>query len=264
MVHSFHNDDSCRPVQWPFYFAFILPIAVIFLFDWGMFIRIMIALYKHTKQRERLVKKDTSSLKTIKQNARYGIVLATLFGIGWAFGLVATAYPDAPMGLTFALQLLFCIFVSAQGFLFFLFQVVASKDASNFWLDVFGKCFPAVRAYKASRSKSRKKKKSSKMPKKLTNLFKAPKSPLESTTSSPSPVDTSTLGRGQHLESDVTESSEATYQLSTLPRPGQSHLLSPTNIDTEMSTEDFPSEMTAGTLIYSQVEFDQLSLQDEV
>ena len=224
----------------------------------------MIALYKHTRQGEQLVKKDTSSLKTIKQNARYAIVLATLFGIGWVFGLVATAYPDAPMGLTFALQLLFCIFVSAQGFLFFVFQVVASNDAGDFWLDLFGKCIPAVKTYKASRSKSRKKKKSSKMPKKLTNLFKAPASPLESTTSSPGPMDTSTLGRGQHLESGITESSEATYQLSTLPRPGHSPLLSPTSIDSEMSTEDFPSEMTSGTLVFPPFELDQLSLQDEV
>lgn len=222
----------------------------------------MISLYKHTKQRGRLVKKDTSALKTIKQNARYAIVLATLFGIGWVFGLIATGFPDAPMELTFALQLLFCIFVSAQGFLFFLFQVVASKDAGDFWLDVLGKCIPAAKAYKVSRSKSRKKKKSSKVPKKLTNLFKAPKSPLESTTSSPGQVDTSTLGRGQHLESDITESSEATYQLSTLPRPGRSQLLSP--IDSEISTEEFPSEVTVGTLVYSQVELDKLSLQDEV
>ena len=257
---------SCRPVEWPFYFAFILPIAVILLFDCAMFVRIMITLYQHTKQTARLKnnEKETETLKRIKQNLRYAVVLVTLFGIGWIFGLVVTGYPDAPMAVTFTLQFIFCLFVSTQGFLLFFFQVALSREARDFWLSQLGKCFPSVKAYRVSRKKvPAKKKKTVKIVKKLTGIFRAPKLVAEETTQLAEPVSTSTMERGQHLESGITESFEASYQTSTLPRSGVG-ALTPTSPTSEMSFDDLTSVMTSGTFIYSPIDFDQLSLQDEI
>ena len=227
-----------------------------------MFVRIMVALYKHTKQSLQLKDdKQDKKLKQLKQNTRYAIVLVTLFGLGWTFGLVATGYPEAPMGVTFALQFLFCIFVSAQGFLLFLFHVVFSHDAKDFWGNQLGKCFPSLKARKSKPSTTGGKKKSK--VKKLSGLFRAPKPSDEFEPSqSPDHNITSTMDRRGQTSSAITESFEASYQVSTLPQSGRNNaLLVPTSAG---SVENFASEMTTSrTLFNSQIDFDTLSLQDD-
>ena len=218
---------SCRPVEWPFYFAFVLPIAVILIFDCVMFIRIMSSLYQHTKQTARLKNEQvTLSLKMIKQNTRYAIVLVTLFGLGWIFGLVVTGYPEASMAVTFTLQFIFCLFVSSQGFLLFLFQVIFSHDAKEFWINLFSKWFPSIKVYNDSKSKKAmaKAKKKKSVVKKLTGLFQAPKYSEDMMQSAESRNTSSTMDHSGRMSSDIMESFEGSYQISTLPRSGQNNV----------------------------------------
>ena len=246
---------SCRPVQWPFYFAFILPIFLLLLFDYVMFIIIMTSLYKHTKRREKLLNKDKKALRVVKTNTRYAIFLSTLFGLGWIFGLIATGYPEPSMALTFTLQFFFCLFVSAQGFLLFVFQVIASKEAKDFWLFVFKTCLSSLKLYEPSKRKPSAKKKSSRLAHRLTNLLRRP--PPEDATATLDPSDSTTLGRGQRLNSTLTESFEASYHMTGHSRlDSNSFDDSPTNALSEVAT-------TVAT-IFPTVDLDQLSLQDEV
>ena len=264
---SSSNYDSCRPVEWPFYFAFVLPIALILIFDCVMFARIMASLYKHTKQSIQLKNdKQDRTLRQLKQHTRYAIVLVTLFGLGWIFGLFVTGYPGAPMAVTFTLQFLFCVFVSAQGFLLFLFHVVFSHDAKDFWRNQLGKCFPSIKVRESKTTTGGGGKKKS-VVKKLTGLFRAPK-PSAETTQSPDHNTISTMDRRGQTSSAITESFEASYQVSTLPRSGNNNaLLTPTravSMDPGASTENLTSEMsTSRTLDNSQIDFDTLSLQDD-
>lgn len=253
---------SCRPVQWPFYFAFLLPIAVILIFDCVMFLRIMVSLYEHTKQTIRLKdnKDERLSLKQIKQNAYYAIVLVTLFGIGWTFGLIVTGYPNAPMGVTFTLQLLFCIFVSSQGFLLFLFQVIFSRDSRDFWLNQLGKCFPSLRSYNISKRMPIRKKKTTRIMKKFTGLLRAPKTSELAMTQSQENFMTGTMERGEHMHTGFTESFEVTSQTSTLPR---TLLASPTSVGSGTSTENLTSNIASGNFEETEIDFENMSLQDD-
>ena len=268
MVHFFwvaHNCFfSCRPVEWPFYFAFLFPIAIILLFDCVIFMRIMLVLYKHTKKtEERNARKKGQRIREIKRNTKYAIGLVTLFGLGWIFGLVVTGYPEAPMAVTFSLQFGFCLFVSAQGVLLFVFQFLLSRIARDFWLSKLERCLPCIKRYRISDSKKAKqhyKKKT--IMKRVTGLFKTPKPDhiMES------PDHTfSTMGRSGHLSSGITESFEASYHTATLPRPTTAARQTSPHHSTVGSTENAAREMMSRETEFNipDIDFDNLSLQDD-
>lgn len=269
-MQLFYNySSSCRPVEWPFYFAFVLPIALILIFDCAMFTRIMVSLYQHTKQTEQLKNDEQTGLtiKQIKQNTRYAVVLITLFGLGWIFGLIVTGYPEAPMAVTFTLQFIFCLFVSTQGFMLFLFQVAFSRDARDFWINLFARCFPSLKKYKISEAKKLKpaQKKKKTIMKKLTGIFRAPKYTDEMLIQLPSDTNTSsTMGRGGQMSSAITESFEASYQNPTLQRANKINTLPSPSSLTSTSMDNLINDMTSSdTSPYSEINFDNLSLQDD-
>ena len=57
-------------------------------------------------------------------------VLALMFGIGWAFGILGSEDRNA---LSIVFQFLFIILVGCQGLLIFLLHPCRSKDARNLW-----------------------------------------------------------------------------------------------------------------------------------
>ena len=256
-------------MEWPFYFSFVLPIAAILVFDCLMFARIMVSLYRHTRQTERLQNREQSgtNLQQIKKNTRYAIVLVTLFGLGWIFGLVVTGYPEAPMAVTFTLQFLFCLFVSAQGLLLFLFQVAFSRDAKDFWTDSLAKCFPSLRAKKTKPVQMKKKT----IMNRLTGIFRAPKYTERVMHSSPDHNNYSTLERSGRISSANTESFEASFSTQTLQRAVKTNTLSPptnlatTNLaTTNRSMDNLVSEMTTSEMFLGpEIDFDTLSLRDD-
>ena len=220
-----------------------------------MFLRIMLALYEHTKQRDKLknTNKEGLKMKQIKQNTRYAIVLVTLFGLGWIFGLVVTGYPEAPVAVTFTLQFGFCLFVSLQGVLLFVFQVLMSRDARDFWLSKLEMCFPSIKTYRISDTQKAKqgyKKKT--IMNRVTGLFKTPKY-TENVPDSPA---NSTIGRSGHTSTGITESFEASYQMSTLPRPVT--IQTPSHSTTDGHTTEMRNELS-----WPDIDFDKLSLQDD-
>ena len=123
---------SCRPTEWPFYFGYILPFLVVYLFDFVMFIFIMTSICKHTRNMN-VTKEKTPAEKVqdLKKNFYIAMSLAVVLGLGWGFGLVATSSDIEE--LTFVFQVIFSIFVGSQGFLIFILHGVRNADFRDFW-----------------------------------------------------------------------------------------------------------------------------------
>ena len=124
---------SCRPIEWPFFFGLILPFLVVYLFDWIMFIIIMISICRHTRNKGTLKRSATGgiSFRDLRRTVFVTMTLGAVLGLGWGFGLVATS--SDVIALTFAFQVIFSIFVGSQGVLIFVFHGLRNEDFRSFW-----------------------------------------------------------------------------------------------------------------------------------
>ena len=76
-------------------------------------------------------------MKVMKTNFTIAATLAVVFGPGWALGLAATSRPVKELTLSF--QILFSIFVGAQGMLIiFLLHGVRNQDVRTQALEQTG------------------------------------------------------------------------------------------------------------------------------
>ena len=121
---------SCRSRDLPFYIGLIAPFAILYVFNLTMFILIMASVCKHSYRR-RGITTEKSTFTFVRKNATIAFSLAIVFGLGWAFGLAATSTPSKET--TFALQLLFTIFVGCQGLLIFFLHGIRKPEARNEW-----------------------------------------------------------------------------------------------------------------------------------
>ena len=121
---------SCRPTEWPFFFGLILPFLVVYLFNWIMFIVIMISICRH-KGSLKGSATGGMSLRDLRKTFFVTMSLGVVLGLGWGFGLVATS--SDVIALTFAFQVIFSIFVGSQGVLIFVFHGLRNEDFRSFW-----------------------------------------------------------------------------------------------------------------------------------
>ena len=126
---------SCRATEWPFWFGTIAPFITVYIFNWVMFVTIMVSICKHTKSMNNSGdEKGKISLQSTRKNAVAAMTLAIVFGLGWAFGLVVSI-PVAE--LSFAFQILFCFTVGSQGVLILLLHGIRNKDFRDFWAQLY-------------------------------------------------------------------------------------------------------------------------------
>ena len=95
--------------MYPFWFGLIFPFVAVHLFNWVMFIIIIICLAKNRKN----VKKK----KELKRHFFLVVGLSLVFGLGWGLGLLATSSETEKLSFTF--QILFSILIGSQGVLIF-------------------------------------------------------------------------------------------------------------------------------------------------
>ena len=74
---------------------------------------------------------NPDKLQEAKKKAFIAIGLATVLGLGWGFGLLATS--SDLRGLTLAFQIIFSIFVGCQGLLLFVLHGLRSAEARKEW-----------------------------------------------------------------------------------------------------------------------------------
>ena len=184
----------------------------------------MIALYKHIKENRRLLKGEGNKSEEVKRLARYSIVLVTLIGLGWTFGLLATQYGNQNE-ISFIFAFFFCLIVGCQGILLLYFHGVRSSDAIAVWNMWFLKYCPCCPCGKERKGKLSFKK------------FVAKKE--NAYAESPSAKD-STLGKSQTVDSAPTlaDSLTASYRqlpLLTSTSSSLANLQSPGSSDSEFS-----------------------------
>ena len=123
---------SCRAFHWPFWAGFLGPFLCLYVFDWIMFIIILVSIIRNkikSNKDKYNAKKNNSKLKN--ESLVMALILAVTFGLGWGFGLLATTYPHE--GVTITFQIIFAILVSSQGILLFSLHVMRNVDARNIW-----------------------------------------------------------------------------------------------------------------------------------
>ena len=116
--------------MYPFWFGLIFPFVAIYLFNWAIFITIIVCLVKN---------RSTMHHKKRKLKRLFFLVLglSLLFGLGWGFGLLATSSDIKE--LTFTFQILFSILIGSQGLLIFIFHVIRAPQARKQWKKLFFK-----------------------------------------------------------------------------------------------------------------------------
>ena len=103
------------------------------IFNWVVFAVIMIKL--HTKSIKVDIKTE-SPQRTLKQKLFVAVGLSLLLGLGWGLGLTATS--SDLRELTFALQIIFSVFVGSQGILIFILHGLRSPQFRLVWTSCFG------------------------------------------------------------------------------------------------------------------------------
>ena len=131
--------------MYPFWFGLILPFVVVYLFNWAMFIIIIVCLVKNRKNVSSLHHKKKRELRR-----HFFLVL----GLSLVFGFLATSSDIKE--LTFTFQILYSILISSQGLLIFVFHVIRAPQAREQWKKLFIKfsCNKSSRSLSVSSPKS--------------------------------------------------------------------------------------------------------------
>ena len=74
--------------------------------------------------------KNVPMFKKLRKKAVALIILATMSGVGWIFGILGSIPTDA---INFPAQVIFVLIIGFQGFLIFLFHPCRSKEARKEW-----------------------------------------------------------------------------------------------------------------------------------
>lgn len=131
---------SCRADGLPYYIGLILPVVLLFIFNWIMYIIIIVSVCHQLHG----AAKVTNSKVSVRKLAWTTAVLSVVFGLGWGFGLAQTSVPDysseAAQITVFILQVLFAVLVGSQGVLIFIFYGIGNKKVRDVWKKPFASC----------------------------------------------------------------------------------------------------------------------------
>ena len=105
--------------------GFVATFVTIYIFNWTIFIAIMVSLMKHHHAAE-------TKRESIRKQLRTAIGISLLFGLGWGFGFGATQGLDQKaLRLIFALA--FTTLTGFQGLFIFIFYCILSEKVRNVW-----------------------------------------------------------------------------------------------------------------------------------
>ena len=117
---------SCRAIDIPFYVGTIAPFVMIYVFNWAMFIVIMITFCRRTFR-------EDMTIKEWKGQLIRAMILTILFGLGWGVGLFATQQLHQTPAVRDVISAIFIILTSFQGLYIFVIDCLRSKDVRNEW-----------------------------------------------------------------------------------------------------------------------------------
>ena len=110
-----------------FFVTFLAPIFALLLFNVVMFILAVRVLVIHSMKKKKSVKSTIKTMISI-------VGIMVMFGLTWLFGALTVREAST------AFQYLFVIFNGFQGFFFFIFNCLISKDGREFWTNAIVSC----------------------------------------------------------------------------------------------------------------------------
>ncbi|XP_022110684.1 adhesion G-protein coupled receptor G2-like [Acanthaster planci] len=106
-----------------FYFGLLLPIGLILLLNFVIFVAVMRQLKRNANKMA-----SQNRRQTTVQRLRNAVGISVLLGLTWIFGLLAIVQTS-----TFVFQVLFAVFNSAQGLLIFVLFCVRQAEVRQEW-----------------------------------------------------------------------------------------------------------------------------------
>ena len=103
-----------------------------------MFVIILASIFRHTHKHAATTGDKGSKLRAIRQKVVIALTLSLVFGLGWGLGLLATSTRVIGItigfqAITIGFQVIFTLFVGAQGLLMLIFHGFRSEEAREVW-----------------------------------------------------------------------------------------------------------------------------------
>ncbi|XP_070557346.1 adhesion G-protein coupled receptor G2-like [Ptychodera flava] len=122
--------EYCFMAHYPFYYAYVIPIAVILLYNLVVYTRVIMRLCAKSQA----TTMDKPQHLHMRWQIRNSICILLLLGFTWIFAFFAVEE------VTLLFQYLFCVFNSMQGFFIFIFYCLDQKDAREQWKSACSVC----------------------------------------------------------------------------------------------------------------------------
>ena len=110
----------------------IVPFLIIYLFNWVIFIIIIVSLLRKNFQSD-IKRKNNKNITFVRQQLIITVTLSILLGLGWGIGLLATQDIHTNKSVRDLFAALFVITTAFHGLFIFIMHCLRSKEVRNTW-----------------------------------------------------------------------------------------------------------------------------------
>ena len=110
----------------------IVPFLIIYLFNWVVFIIIIVSLLRKNFQ-SNIKTKDNNNITFVRQQLIITVTLSIFLGLGWGIGLLATQDIHTNKTVRDLFAALFVIITAFHGLFTFIMHCLRSKEVRNIW-----------------------------------------------------------------------------------------------------------------------------------
>ena len=122
----------------------IVPFLIVYIFNWVIFIIIIVSLLRKSFQ-SNIKSKKTTNIQFVREQIVIVTTLSILFGLGWGIGLLATQDIHTNKTIRDVFAALFVIITAFHGLFIFIMHCLRSNEARSVWkrwfFNVSGKTF---------------------------------------------------------------------------------------------------------------------------
>ena len=121
--------SRCQLYNWPFYAFLVAPFIIFYALNWFLYIGTLVIITQ-----KGLVAKPKNAQHSVFYHVFAAMILSLLYGIGWAFGFIASSNVSRDAYL--ATQYLFSFLILAHTILQFVFYLPSREELSQLWSKV--------------------------------------------------------------------------------------------------------------------------------
>ena len=114
----------------------IVPFLIIYLFNWVVFIIIIVSFLQKTFQSD-IKTKNNNNIKFVRQQLSIAVTLSIMFGLGWDIGLLATQDIHTNKTVQDLFAALFVIITAFHGLVIFIMHYLCSEQVTITWKQWF-------------------------------------------------------------------------------------------------------------------------------